>query len=105
MRESVFIASKIENAESKVCALIIYDIVDNHKRQKFAKFLQGYGYRVQKSAFEIRVSEHTFYKFLEKLPCFAAGEDSIKLYKMNGNGRVYSFGTEKNLDFEDIVII
>ena len=35
--------------------LIIYDIVDNGRRVKLAKYLQGYGFRVQKSAKEIEL--------------------------------------------------
>ena len=36
--------------------LIIYDIVDNKRRTKFAKLLEGYGKRVLKSAFEAMLS-------------------------------------------------
>ena len=31
--------------------LIIYDIVDNKRRNHFAREMNGYGFRVQKSAF------------------------------------------------------
>ena len=44
------IAEELE--DDKQFILIIYDIVDNKRRVKFAKFLEGYGKRVQKSAFE-----------------------------------------------------
>lgn len=36
--------------------LVIYDIVDNNRRVKFAKKMNGYGFRVQKSAFEAMIS-------------------------------------------------
>ena len=36
----------------KFIVLIIYDIVDNKVRLKMVKFLERYGVRVQKSAFE-----------------------------------------------------
>lgn len=39
------IAEELE--EDKQFILIIYDIVDNKRRVKFAKFLEGYGKRVQ----------------------------------------------------------
>ena len=44
--------------------LIIYDIVDNKRRTKFAKLLEGYGKRVQKSAFEAMLSEKNYYKLI-----------------------------------------
>ena len=42
----------------KLYVLIIYDIVDNKKRLAFAKKLNGYGFRVQKSAFEAMITEN-----------------------------------------------
>jgi len=36
--------------------LVIYDIPDNRRRTKLATFLEGYGRRVQKSAFECFLS-------------------------------------------------
>ena len=43
------IAEELE--DDKQFILIIYDITDNRRRLKFAKLLEGYGKRVQKSAF------------------------------------------------------
>lgn len=36
--------------------LVIYDIPDDKRRNKLATFLEGYGRRVQKSAFECFLS-------------------------------------------------
>ena len=41
----------------KISALIIYDICEDHKRSKLAKLLKGYGFRVQKSAFEVELNK------------------------------------------------
>ena len=38
-------------------SLLIYDIIDNKRRTKFAKFMESYGKRVQKSAFELRLDK------------------------------------------------
>ena len=45
--------------------LIIYDIVDNKRRTKFAKLLEGYGKRVQKSAFEAMITESLYRKLID----------------------------------------
>lgn len=44
----------------KLYILVIYDIVDNNRRIKFAKKMNGYGFRVQKSAFEAMISEKLY---------------------------------------------
>ena len=41
------ISDELEN--DKQFVLIIYDITDNKRRTKFAKLMEGYGKRVQKS--------------------------------------------------------
>ena len=46
--------------------LIIYDIVDNKRRTKFAKLLEGYGTRVQKSAFEAMLSQKSYEKLVKR---------------------------------------
>ena len=38
--------------ERKYVVVIIYDISEDKQRLKMAKFLNSYGHRVQKSAFE-----------------------------------------------------
>jgi CRISPR-associated protein Cas2 len=40
--------------------LVVYDIADSRRLNRVAKVLKDYGYRVQKSKFEIDVSESGF---------------------------------------------
>lgn len=95
-----------ENAESdKVFVLIIYDIVDNKRRLKLAKLLQGYGFRIQKSAFEATISKKKYHELIERLPAYAAKTDSIKVYKIIGKGQVTSFGMSMDVQSEDIIVI
>jgi len=44
-----------ENTKSFV--VIAYDITDDKRRRKLAKFLEGYGDRVQYSVFEARLNK------------------------------------------------
>lgn len=92
-------------SERKVYALIIYDITDNKRRMKLAKFLQGYGFRIQKSAFEAKISQRVFNKLIKEIPKYASSEDSIRVYKIIGNGQVFSFGAESSSGQEDVIII
>lgn len=86
-------------------SLLIYDIIDNSKRAKFAKFMEGYGVRVQKSAFEIRLEKKRFQEMLNKIPFYISAEDNVKLYRIRGNGEVYCWGSAKFEVKEDVYII
>lgn len=46
--------------EQKSLILVIYDITDNKRRSKLVKILESYGFRVQKSAFEARLSDKQY---------------------------------------------
>lgn len=85
--------------------LIIYDIIDNKKRTKLAKHLQGYGFRIQKSAFEATISKSKYNKLLNEMPVFVSEGDSIKVYKIIGKGQVTSFGVETDVKQDDIIVI
>lgn len=87
--------------------LIIYDIVDNKRRVKFAKLLEGYGTRVQKSAFEAMLSQKSYEKLVREIPRYinsASGEDSVRIYRMIGKGRVQFWGDVPKQQ-EEIILV
>lgn len=95
-----------ESSENdKVFVLIIYDIVENRKRVKLAKLLQGYGFRIQKSAFEAVLTKKKYKKLLQELAPFGNEEDSIRVYKIIGKGQVTNIGAEKVNEQEDVILI
>ena len=53
--------------ERKYVVVIIYDISEDKQRLKMAKFLNSYGHRVQKSAFEACLTEKQYDNFIAKL--------------------------------------
>lgn len=63
--------------------LVIYDIVDNKRRVKLSKILDGYGVRVQKSSYEMQVENHEYRKLLSDLEEFYIEEelDNIIIYR------------------------
>ncbi len=85
-------------------SLLIYDIVDNKKRTKFAKYMESYGTRVQKSAFEIRVNKRLFKQMVSGIPQYVSNEDSVKLYKIYGDGEVMCWGNAKPEISEEVLI-
>lgn len=86
-------------------SLLIYDIIENKRRTKLARYMEGYGVRVQKSAFEIRVNKKKFEEMLAGIPQFVTDEDSVKLYKIHGNGEVYCWGNAKPEISEEVIIV
>lgn len=65
-----------------VC-IVLYDIVSNKRRMKLSKLLEGYGIRVQKSCFEVKIEEACFNELMSLLTKFfdEEGEDNILVYK------------------------
>jgi CRISPR-associated protein Cas2 len=92
--------------EKKVYLLIIYDIVSNKRRVAFAKKMNGYGFRVQKSAFEALVAENLYRKLLGEIPgMIDEKEDSVRIYKFRGYGEVNLFGNNHSIEEEEVIII
>ncbi len=91
--------------KNTVYALVIYDIEENRKRTKLAKFLNGYGNRVQKSAFEVCVTKKKFNELKAKLQSFCGKADSIRVYKLSGQSEVTKMGIDNYIIQEDIILI
>lgn len=92
--------------KKKIYILVIYDIVDNKKRVAFAKQMNGYGFRVQKSAFEAYVSEELYKKLLTAIPgLIDRTTDSVRVYKIKGSGEVNLFGVSRQIEDEEVIII
>ena len=51
--EKYFFDGSEQHNDNKKLILVIYDIVSDKRRTKFVKFVEKYGFRVQKSAFEM----------------------------------------------------
>lgn len=91
--------------ESKVYVLVIYDIIDNKKRLKLVKYLNSFGFRVQKSCYEAKLSQRAYDKLMSGIGKYADAEDSIRIYKIIGSGQVTVYGKQQEIDDEEIIII
>lgn len=104
-QENYFFDTEEKLHQDKVFVLIIYDISGNKKRLQLSKLLQGYGFRIQKSAFEAVITKTKYRELLDRLPIFASEEDSIRVYKIFGRGQVLSFGRSVEENEEDVIVI
>ena len=85
MDEDYYFRIDDELSEDRVFVLIIYDIISNKSRNKFSKLLLGYGFRIQKSAFEAVISKYNLIKLLAVFPSYInENVDSVRLYQIKG---------------------
>lgn len=92
------------SVKNKKLVLVIYDIVDNKRRTRFVKFLEEYGVRVQKSAFEMIIDGNQYNKMVSRIPFLIGSEDNIRVYKLKIEGDVKSWGSGLS-EAEDVIII
>ena len=61
--------------------------------------------RVQKSAFEARLTKKQYMKMLSDIERILKTEDNIRIYRMTGYEEIRTFGSKDYEMFEDVVII
>ena len=84
----------------------IDDIVNNSRRTKFAKLLLGYGFRIQKSAFEAVITKSKLMKLNHEIPGYInEKEDSVRVYQIKGTGNVTTWGPKDDYNVDDIIIV
>lgn len=65
--------------------VVTYDIVEDTRRNRFAKVLGDYGHRVQKSVFECELNDSLFLKMRNSLETLIDREaDSVRYYFLCG---------------------
>lgn len=65
--------------------VIAYDIVDDRRRARVARVLQGYGVRAQESVFECWLEEHRLRALVPRLRReLDAVEDKLRIYPLCG---------------------
>lgn len=57
--------------------LVFYDIIENKKRNRLARYLETLGTRLQKSVFAVELERHELKRAIAKLEAFGGGDDQI----------------------------
>ena len=90
----------------KALVLVIYDISDDKKRRELVKYLQSYGGRVQKSAFECIMTKKLYKSLVKDMKKYVDPKtDSIRIYKLNRDNEILNFGINKLTDLKEIKIL
>lgn len=103
--ENYFFDIREESNDNRVFVLVIYDIIDNKRRIRLSRYLQGFGFRVQKSAFEALIQENVYRKMISGLEEFVSEDDNIRVYRIIGKGQVRNFGKQVSEATEELIII
>ena len=91
--------------ERKFIVLMIYDIVDNKRRNKMVKCLEAYGVRVQKSAFEALLNRRQYEKMLrESSILIDEAVDSLREYVLDDIIDVYTWGIGERKETDCVIL-
>lgn len=91
--------------ERKFIVLMIYDIVDNKRRNKMVKCLEAYGVRVQKSAFEALLNRRQYEKMLrESSILIDEAVDSLRVYVLDDIIDVYTWGIGERKETDYVIL-
>lgn len=95
----------IAEERRKYLVVIIYDIVDNRRRVAFSKYLQGFGVRVQKSAFECILPDAKYKKLIKGIPQLIEKEDLVRVYKLTSNADIKVWGSVELVEETEVLIL
>ncbi len=88
--------------------VIAYDITDDQRRHRVARFLQGWGRRVQKSVFECELSREELQEVYTRLTALLViPEDRCHLYRLCGEcaPQRLVIGKEVEPEWEEAVVV
>lgn len=94
----------IEDPQKKL-VLIIYDIIDNKRRNKMVKHLESFGNRVQKSAFEALLPLSKYHDMIKGIKKIISNEDNVRIYRLNSSNEVLLLGVGDTSYEENVIII
>lgn len=91
--------------EKQFIVLMIYDIVDNKRRNRMVKCLEAYGVRVQKSAFEALLTRRQYDKMLhESSKLIDEAVDSLRVYVLDDIIDVYTWGIGERKENDCVIL-
>lgn len=78
--------------------VISYDITDDKRRQRLAKYLESYGVRVQYSVFETELNEQQLNSLIKGIKKkIKLSEDTVRIYPIQKDlrDRIITIGVDK----------
>jgi CRISPR-associated protein Cas2 len=69
------------------------------------KYLEAYGSRVQKSAFEALLPERKYKVMVKGIAKIITNEDNVRIYRLNSSNEIVLLGTGDTIYEENVIII
>ena len=89
----------------KFIVLVIYDVVDNKTRNHLVKYLEQYGVRVQKSAFEALLNRKQYDVMMRRASrIINPVEDSLRVYILDDIINIYTWGVGVRKEQDYIIL-
>lgn len=79
---------------------VVYDISDEKERLRVAKVLKNYGFRIQKSVFEVRLTRSGKTRLIENLQKLEVKTGFIKIYRLDCTLKNNVIGVKEKDDFD-----
>jgi CRISPR-associated protein Cas2 len=76
---------------------IAYDVSDDRERRRLDKLLKGWGFRVQKSVFECRLSRRQRDRLTQSVAALALQTGAVRIYQLAGLAPI-RLGADTGLD-------
>ncbi len=70
------------------CYTVVYDLSDDRERYRVDKVLKGWGFRVQKSVFECRLSRRERIRLAGLLEGLQLKSGTVRIYRVLGEGAI-----------------
>jgi len=80
---------------------VVYDISEHYERARIARVLKEFGFRVQKSVFECRLTKTGKNKLIEKLKALKITSGSIKIYRLEYSWKACTIGVSEKKSFDE----
>lgn len=89
----------------KFIVLVIYDVVDNKTRNHLVKYLEQYGVRVQKSAFEALLNRKQYDVMMRRASrIINPVEDFLRVYILDDIINIYTWGVDVRKEQDYIIL-
>lgn len=103
--EDYFAGEEPPQHKKRQLTLIIYDISDTKQRNRLVRLLEGYGHRIQKSAFEAQLDRAAYLRLQKDLEHLLKPEDHVKIYRLSGMSETQTWGEMPNFEEEEVIIL
>ena len=81
--------------------IAVYDVTDDDERLRLAKVVEGFGIRVQKSAFECYLTKGARSQFERRVNELGIKSGYLFLYHLDSKGKRLAMGTPPSNPFDD----